>query len=131
MKTIKPIFILFAALLVSTGSFAQKNGKEPQLADGIYANIKTSKGEILLQLEYEKTPMTVANFVGLAEGNFSVDTIKVTKPFYDGLKFHRVIDNFMIQGGCPQGTGMGNPGYRSEEHTSELQSRENLVCRLL
>lgn len=115
MKTIKPIFILFAALLVSAGSFAQKNSKEPQLEDGIYANMKTSKGEILLQLEYQKTPMTVANFVGLAEGNFSTDTIKVTKPFYDGLKFHRVIDNFMIQGGCPQGTGMGNPGYKFDD----------------
>lgn len=79
------------------------------LSDGLYALMDTSKGEILLQLEMEKTPMTVSNFVGLAEG-----TIKNSKgdgPFYDGLNFHRVIDDFMVQGGCPQGTGTGGPGY--------------------
>ena len=74
--------------------------------DGMYAKIITNKGDILLSLTYDKTPLTVANFIGLAEG-----TMNGTK-FYDGLKFHRVIPDFMIQGGCPEGTGTGDPGYK-------------------
>eukprot|EP01048_Picozoa_sp_COSAG05_P022576 COSAG05_NODE_4570_length_1457_cov_0.854934_1_plen_171_part_00 len=70
----------------------------------IQAIIKTPKGEINLNLFDQDTPLTVANFVHLAE-----------KGFYDGLKFHRVIDDFMIQGGCPQGTGTGGPGYTFED----------------
>ncbi|MCL4162381.1 UNVERIFIED_CONTAM: hypothetical protein GTU68_059100 [Idotea baltica] len=75
------------------------------MQDGLYAKFNTSKGEILVNLEFEKTPGTVGNFVALAEGN----------PYYDGLKFHRVIPDFMIQGGCPQGTGTGNPGYKFDD----------------
>jgi len=84
-----------------------------QLKDGLYANFKTAKGEILCRLEFEKTPLTVANFVGLAEGTKDLGGGAKAKGdrFYDGLKFHRVIADFMIQGGCPLGTGTGGPGY--------------------
>jgi cyclophilin family peptidyl-prolyl cis-trans isomerase len=91
---------------------------DKKMADGVYAEFNTSKGKIVVQLEYEKTPLTVANFVGLAEGtkNYSKEPggapSAQKKPFYDGLVFHRVIPDFMIQGGCPQGVGTGGPGYR-------------------
>jgi hypothetical protein len=80
---------------------------------GIFAEIETDKGKILLRLEYQKTPITVANFISLVEGtNKAITDEKLKgKPFYDGLKFHRVIPDFMIQGGDPQGNGSGGPGY--------------------
>jgi len=83
--------------------------------NGIYAKFTTSKGDILVQLEHEKTPGTVGNFVALAEGNLENSVKDQGVPYYDGLKFHRVIPDFMIQGGCPQGTGTGNPGYKFED----------------
>ena len=79
------------------------------LSDGLYAEFNTSKGEILCMLEFEKVPLTICNFVGLAEGTLDATN---GKKFYDGLTFHRVIPDFMIQGGCPQGTGTGGPGYQ-------------------
>ena len=77
--------------------------------NGLYAVIDTDRGKIVLELEYKKVPMTVANFVGLATGELNF--INPGKPYYDGLKFHRVIPDFMIQGGCPKGNGTGGPGY--------------------
>ena len=77
--------------------------------DGVFAIMETSKGSIVLELFYKKTPLTVTNFVGLAEG--TLDAAK-GRHFYDGLTFHRVIADFMIQGGDPEGTGRGGPGYR-------------------
>ena len=107
--------LLIIALFVnSLFTFAQKE-------DGLYANINTSKGDILLKLEFEKTPITVANFVSLAEGNNSqVEEKLAKKPYYNGLKFHRVIPNFMIQGGDPDGTGAGGPGYKFVDEITDL-----------
>ncbi|RKF03168.1 cyclophilin family peptidyl-prolyl cis-trans isomerase [Tenacibaculum lutimaris] len=83
--------------------------------NGIYAKFTTPKGDILVNLEYEKTPGTVGNFVALAEGNLENSAKLQGTPYYNGLKFHRVIADFMIQGGCPQGTGTGNPGYKFDD----------------
>src|SRR6056300_59524 len=83
--------------------------------NGIYAKFTTPKGEILVKLEHEKTPGTVGNFVALAEGNLENSVKNQGTPYYNGLKFHRVIPDFMIQGGCPQGTGTGNPGYKFDD----------------
>ena len=83
--------------------------------NGIYAKFKTPKGDILVNLEYEKTPGTVGNFVALAEGNLENNVKEQGTPYYDGLKFHRVIPDFMIQGGCPSGTGTGGPGYQFDD----------------
>jgi FKBP-type peptidyl-prolyl cis-trans isomerase len=82
------------------------------MEDGIYANIKTNKGEITLKLEFEKTPLTTANFIALSEGKMKNKRKDLGTPYYDGIKFHRVIADFMIQGGCPDGNGMGDPGYK-------------------
>jgi peptidyl-prolyl cis-trans isomerase A (cyclophilin A) len=83
--------------------------------NGIYAKFMTSKGDVLVNLEFEKTPGTVGNFVALAEGNLENSLNPQGTPYYDGLKFHRVIPDFMIQGGCPLGTGTGNPGYKFDD----------------
>lgn len=79
--------------------------------DGLFAEMQTSKGTILLYLEMDKTPLTVANFVGLAEGKIKNKAREEGTPYYDGLSFHRVIPDFMIQGGDPDGNGSGGPGY--------------------
>ncbi|WP_339889170.1 peptidylprolyl isomerase [uncultured Flavobacterium sp.] len=115
MKKISLFFIALVALFTSC-----KNNPYADLGDGLFANIETSKGDIIVKLEYKKTPITVANFVTLAEGkNQFVEEKFKNKPFYDGLKFHRVINDFMIQGGDPMGTGEGGPGYKFKDEFDE------------
>lgn len=102
---------LLVAPACSSQNSAVVNGEKIKLEDGLYANFQTSKGDILIKLEFQKTPMTVGNFVALAEGKMKTSKPEGT-PFYDGTIFHRVIPNFMIQGGDPLGTGAGDPGYK-------------------
>lgn len=113
----KKLVLLLCALTATISSAQTKNAKpKPAVLEGIFAEIYTNKGKIALQLEYVKTPITVANFITLAEGkNEFVTNDRKGKPYYDGLKFHRVIANFMIQGGCPLGTGAGDPGYKFKD----------------
>lgn len=108
MKVFKALILVIFFTIVSC-----KPSKYANLDDGLYANLETSKGEILLKLEFEKTPFTVANFVSLAEGTnkYVTDSLK-GKPYYNGTTFHRVIPDFMIQGGDRTGTGLGTPGYQ-------------------
>ena len=102
-----------AVLALSCITFAVAQNKKQ---DGIFAEFNTSKGKIVVELEYKKTPITVANFISLAEGKNPKANAKFKgKPFYDGLKFHRVIADFMIQGGCPDGTGASGPGYKFDD----------------
>ena len=85
------------------------------MENGIYAKFNTSKGAIVVKLAHDLTPGTVGNFVSLAEGNLDNKVKPQGTPFYNGLKFHRVISDFMVQGGCPQGTGTGDPGYKFDD----------------
>ena len=97
--------------------------------DSMQAQIKTTKGQIVIELEFEKTPMTVANFIGLAEGTIENDSKPLGEPYYNGIKFHRVISDFMIQGGDPTGTGSGGPGYKffDEFHPDLKHSKPGIL----
>lgn len=110
MHSVPTLLTITLSLLILLGDPVMADAK---LKDGLYAKFDTSKGEIVCKLEFEKTPLTVANFVGLAEGTKELGGGAGTSgnKFYDGLTFHRVIPDFMIQGGCPLGTGTGGPGY--------------------
>jgi peptidyl-prolyl cis-trans isomerase A (cyclophilin A) len=103
--------LVFSFAIISFGGCSpmSESMKAIEGKDGVFAIIETTRGDIVLQLEYKKTPLTVTNFVGLAEGTLDVSK---GKKFYDGLKFHRVIADFMIQGGDPKGNGTGGPGYK-------------------
>lgn len=103
----RPIVPLFLALLLSPFSLLRAAEATP-LPDGLYAEIGTSRGTVTCELFFQKTPLTVASFVGLAEGKLGPAP---RKPFFDGLTFHRVVADFVVQGGDPTGTGDGGPGY--------------------
>lgn len=99
--------------------------------EGIFAEIETSKGKIVVQLEYKKAPVTVANFISLAEGtNPKVGDAYKGKRFYDGLKFHRVIKDFMIQGGDPAGNGSGGPGYAFKDEITDLKHHKGGILSM-
>lgn len=93
-----------------------------ELQEGLYAKITTNRGDITVSLSYRETPMTVSNFVGLAEGVLNLTSPGT--PYYDGLKFHRVINDFMVQAGCPQGTGTGGPGYTFPDEIADVLTHE-------
>lgn len=109
-------------LLLAVSSFYSCKDEHSNLPDGLYADIETNKGHIIVELDYKKAPITVANFVTLAEGKneFVSENLK-KKPFFDGLKFHRVIADFMIQSGDPLGTGSGDTGYKFKDEFSDLK----------
>lgn len=119
MKIYRTSLSIIASILLM-GALSCQNGKYGEFGDGIYAEIVTNKGTMVAKLTHEKTPVTVANFIALAEGKHPMMAEKFKgKPFYNGLIFHRVMDQFMIQGGCPLGNGMGNPGYRFADEFDE------------
>lgn len=109
------LIALLSAMFVFFSCNSQKKAYK-DLGDGLFADIETTKGYIVVKLNYKEVPTTVANFVTLAEGKNNFVKVEYKgKPFYNGTIFHRVIDGFMIQGGDPTGTGMGDPGYRFED----------------
>jgi FKBP-type peptidyl-prolyl cis-trans isomerase len=128
MRKITTLSILCALALsvCSQNIFKNKSvssiNQKSNLENGMYAKINTTKGDILIQLEFEKVPLTVSNFVSLSEGTMKNNKKELGVPYYDGLKFHRVISDFMIQAGCPDGTGSGSPGYSfADEFHPELK----------
>ena len=114
MLSLFTIFSLFLSLN------AQKKESKTNLPEGLYAQIKTNRGEIIASLDYKNAPYTVANFVGLAEGQIENTFRKKGEPYFDGLKFHRIVNDFVIQGGDPLGNGTGGPGYQFENEISTV-----------
>lgn len=110
-------------LLIAVSLFYSCKNEHSNLPDGLYADIETNKGHIIVELDYKKAPVTVANFITLAEGknDFITREELKRKPFFDGLKFHRVIEDFMIQTGDPMGTGSGDTGYKFKDEFTDLK----------
>ena len=111
-RVIMRVLLVVFSLLLSSISFAATN-------DGIYAHLQTNKGKIVVELAYKKAPLTAINFIALSEGTKKSNK-DIGVPFYDGISFHRVIDDFMIQGGDPKGDGTGGPGYRFADEFTDL-----------
>lgn len=105
------VALLVLVTAVSIAEAKSKKPKKPKLGEGLYAEMQTTRGTILLRLAMDSVPLTVANFVGLAEGKIKNNAKPEGAHYYDSLKFHRVIAKFMIQGGDPLGNGQGGPGY--------------------
>lgn len=126
---LKLVILFLFGLTITTAQTKKSKAKKSVItetksssSDGIFAEFETTKGKILVQLEYKNTPLTVANFISLAEGtNTQVGEKFKGKKFFDGLKFHRVIANFMIQGGDPDGNGSGGPGYAFKDEFTDAK----------
>jgi len=119
-KVIMRVLVVVFSLLLSSISFAATN-------DGIYAHMQTNKGKIVVELAYKKAPLTVINFIALSEGTKKSNK-DIGVPFYDGISFHRVINDFMIQGGDPKGDGTGGPGYRfADEFTNLMHDKPGVL----
>lgn len=115
MKRMTILFLSVVALFFSC------NAQNSETGDGLFSKIETNKGDILVQLDFKEAPVTVANFITLAEGkNVFVKEALKGKPFFDGLKFHRVVKDFMIQGGDPDGDGTGGTGYKFKDEANQL-----------
>lgn len=118
MKMKSMLIVITVIMATISCKMDKKNDSKSALEDGIYAEFTTNYGDFTAQLYYKKAPMTVANFVSLAEGtNPKVSSKFKGKPYFDGLTFHRIIDGFMIQGGDPDGNGTGGPGYEFPNET--------------
>ena len=144
MKSLYPLFLLFLLLACQENSFQKTlykpidysppaGGVKVSVSDetslalpakkAIYSIIETNQGSLVLELFHQEAPHTVQNFIDLAQGKketVSVTGAKEKKRFYDGLTFHRIIPNFMIQGGCPKGDGTGGPGYRFDDEINAV-----------
>ncbi len=127
LTRVKAVLVSLTLLFLTAVPQAHSQGRAP-LSDGIYAELQTNKGTVTVRLEHERTPLTVMNFIGLAEGTKRSNKPEGTR-FYDGTTFHRVISDFMVQGGDPEGTGRGGPGYRfpDEFHPDLLHDGPGVV----
>ncbi len=128
MKKFIGLVTIFA--LVSMGNPYKKIIKKLNLEDGLYAEMITSKGNIYIRLEPELAPLTTANFVGLAEGTIENNARQGGVPYYNDMVFHRVVPNFVVQGGDPMGNGQGGPGYRfkTEVHADLKHDKAGTVA---
>ena len=118
------LFLLISALILTNCKPIYKKmnidkALYEKLPDGVYAKMETSKGDMIIQFFDKEAPVTVANFVGLAQGTIENKAKGKGQPYYDGIIFHRVIKDFMIQGGDPTGTGMGDPGYKFDDEKND------------
>jgi cyclophilin family peptidyl-prolyl cis-trans isomerase len=124
MRRIVLFSLLILGVACSGENDSANNGSSGLNEDGvdrIYATIITNKGEIVIDLAYQDAPITVANFIALAQGSYTTEYNKKGEGFYDGLNFHRVIKDFMIQGGDPIGNGTGGPGYYIKDEITDLK----------
>lgn len=124
------LYVIILLTLINCKTLSIDKATYDSLEDGLYANLKTSNGDMLVKFNEKESPVTVANFIGLAEGKIENTAKKKGEPFYDGIIFHRVIKDFMIQCGDPKGTGMGDPGYKFKDEKNDLKHSEKGILSM-